>query len=200
MGRRVLIIGGSPCSGKSTIAERIAQEFGAVFFKVDDYLNAFMETAAAQGKPLCKKSLSMTPEEIWMREPKLQCAEEFGIYRELAEQVWKQLEGLDAELIVTEGAAYTPTVMRGRENQEYIAIVPSPEFQITHYRQREWVPFVLEGCSDKEKAFENWMERDVLFAKQVRRECEECGVPCLVNDGSLSLDEMYEQVKELFSL
>ena len=57
-----------------------------------------------------------------------------------------------------------------------------------------------EGCSDKEKAFENWMERDVLFAKQVRRECEECGVPCLVNDGSLSLDEMYEQVKELFSL
>ena len=40
MSRRVLFIGGSPCSGKSTVAERISKEYGAYYFKVDDFLLA----------------------------------------------------------------------------------------------------------------------------------------------------------------
>ena len=32
------IIGGSPCSGKSTIAEMIAEKYDFNYFKVDDYL------------------------------------------------------------------------------------------------------------------------------------------------------------------
>ena len=32
MSKKVLIIGGSPCSGKSTVAERISKEYGAYYF------------------------------------------------------------------------------------------------------------------------------------------------------------------------
>lgn len=53
------------------------------------------------------------------------------------------------------------------------------------YSQREWGHFVLEGCSDKEKAFENWMERDVLFAEEVRRQCERERFMSIVNDGAI---------------
>lgn len=37
------IIGGSPCSGKSTIAEMIAEKYDFIYFKVDDYLEQYMK-------------------------------------------------------------------------------------------------------------------------------------------------------------
>ena len=84
--------------------------------------------------------------------------------------------------------------------KEYISIIPTPDFQISHYKEREWVPHILEGCSDKQQAFHNWMERDILFAKQIKAECEENAVPCIVNDGLKRQDEMFRMVKELFHL
>ncbi|MDE6906235.1 MAG: AAA family ATPase [Lachnospiraceae bacterium] len=200
MNKRVLFIGGSPCSGKSTVAERISKEYGAYYFKVDDFLDRFINIAAEKGFPTCKKSVSMTSEEIWMREPLIQCEDEFLIYDEISKLVFGYLDKIDADFIVTEGAAYTPNVMAKYRNKEYISIIPTPEFQISHYRERKWVPFILEGCSDKQQAFQNWMERDILFAKQVKLECKENAVPCIVNDGFRSEDEMFRIVKERFIL
>ena len=200
MNKRVLFIGGSPCSGKSTVAERISKEYGAYYFKVDDFLDRFINIAAEKGFPTCKKSVSMTSEEIWMMEPLIQCEDEFLIYDEISKLVFGYLDKIDADFIVTEGAAYTPNVMAKYRNKEYISIIPTPEFQISHYRERKWVPFILEGCSDKQQAFQNWMERDILFAKQVKLECKENAVPCIVNDGFRSEDEMFRIVKERFIL
>ena len=200
MNRRVLFIGGSPCSGKSTVAERISKEYGAYYFKVDDFLDKFTHNAAKKGYPACKNSVTMTPDEIWMREPLIQCEDEFLIYDEISELVFEYLEKIDADFIVTEGAAYTPNVMVKHGKKKYISIIPTPDFQISHYKEREWVPYILEGCSDKQQAFHNWMERDILFAKQVKAECEENAVPCIVNDGTRTQDEMFSIVKELFNL
>jgi hypothetical protein len=198
--QRILFIGGSPCSGKSTLAEMISRDYGAYFYKVDDFLEEFTGKAAESESSICRKVLSMTPEEIWMRDPAIQCEEEFLIYDEIAPLVFEKLKQIDADFIVTEAAAYTPNVMKRLEEKEYISIIPSPDFQISHYKDRDWVRFVLEGCSDRDKAFENWMQREILFAKQVRRECEETGIPCIVNDGSETVDELYDIVRELFHL
>lgn len=154
--------------------------------------------AADKGYPACKKSMNMTPDEIWMREPMLQCEDEFQIYDEISELVFAQLEEIDADFIVTEGAAYTPNVMKKRKAQNYITIVPTPEFQTLHYKKREWVPYVLEGCSDKEKSFDNWMKRDILFAKQIIEECKDSNVPCIVNDGKRTEEELFYTVDKFF--
>jgi len=37
MDKKILFIGGSPCSGKSTVAERISKECGAFYFKFAVY-------------------------------------------------------------------------------------------------------------------------------------------------------------------
>ena len=200
MSKRVLIIGGSPCSGKSTVAERISKEYGVYYFKVDDFLDKFIDIATKKGCPVCKNSARMTPNEIWMREPSIQCEDEFHIYDEISELIFEHLEKLDADNIVTEGAAYTPRIMKNHRNNEYISIIPTPDFQISHYKEREWVDYILEGCSDKQQAFNNWMERDILFAKKVEAECKESGIPCILNDGTKSKDEIFHIVKELFHL
>ena len=193
MQKRVVILGGSPCSGKSTVAERFAKEYGAFYYKVDEQLSELIEAAALQGKPTCKSVLQMSPEEIWMRAPELQCREEFRIYMEIAPLVFARIEEIDAGFIIAEGAAYTPEVMRSQLTAGYITIIPTPEFQISRYRERPWVPKILAGCSDKAAAFENWMQRDILFAEQVKTECAALGVPCIVNDGSESIESFYQR-------
>ena len=194
MEKKILILGGSPCSGKSTLAEMIAANQGAYYFKVDDFLSEFIDRAAKEGKETCAHYQGLSPEELWMKDPVLHCQDEFKIYEEIAPYVFEKLNHVEADFIVTEGAAYTPQVMKQMGFMHYVTIIPTPEFQIEHYRQREWVPYVLAGCSDPKAAFDNWMQRDILFAQQVKKECAEDGIACFENDGSMTILELYDQV------
>ena len=159
-----------------------------------------MERAARMGYPACKRCMEMTPDETWMREPSIQCEEEFLVYGEIAAFVFERLKETEADLIITEGAAYTPQVMGQYGADDYISIVPTPAFQISHYREREWVPYILRDCTDREAAFDNWMQRDILFAEKVKAECENKKIPCLVNDGTRTEEEMFAAVEKLFAL
>ena len=62
-------IGGSPCSGKSTIAEIVSKKYDLYYFKVDDFLDKYTNMGASKGYEICKKQEKMNAEEIWMREP-----------------------------------------------------------------------------------------------------------------------------------
>ena len=200
MRKKVVIIGGSPCSGKSTAAERLAEEYGACCYQVDAHLDELIRMAADRGEPACRSALAMSSDEIWMRDPEIQCREEFQIYREIAPEVFRGLDAVEAELIVAEGAAFTPEVVKARGIESYIAIIPTPEFQITHYRERKWVSRILADCSDPTAAFDNWMQRDILFAGQIEGECAALGIPCIKNNGSMSVDRLYQRVKQLLGL
>ena len=195
-------IGGSPCSGKSTVAEILAEKYNLHYFKVDDFLEEYTKLGASKGYVICKKQEGMAPEEIWMREPQLQCDEELTFYEEIFEFVMTDLEKINAGGIITEGAAYLPKFMKklGVSKGRYLSITPTKDFQVEHYSQREWVPYVLEGCSDKEKAFSNWMERDALFAKEVQRQCVEEQYVSIINDGKKNVDEMVGMVASHFGL
>ena len=199
----IYYIGGSPCAGKSSVAEILSQKYGLYYFKLDDFLNRYMHAGARKGYPICRKTAGMSAEQIWMREPLLQCREEFDIYREIFEFVAADLVRIEWKGgIITEGTAYLPELMKqfGVPGSRYIVITPTKEFQVIHYRKRAFVPLVLEGCSDKEKAFRNWMDRDVLFAQEVRRQCHKENYVSVINDGNMDLDELANLVAAHFEL
>lgn len=194
-------IGGSPCAGKSTVAEILSRKYNLYYFKVDDFLDEYTKLGAQKGYPICKKTVTLTPEQIWMREPALQCMEKFEFYKEVFEYVLADIKKLYCENgIITEGAAYVPDLMKqsGVPCSRYLSITPAKEFQISHFRKREFVPYILEGCRDKEKAFCNWMDRDVLFAKEVQRQCEENKYLSIINDGGVGVDELVNRVAAHF--
>ncbi len=194
-------IGGSPCAGKSSVAEILSREYGLYYFKADDFLDRYMQAGARRGYPVCRKTAGMNAEQIWMREPILQCRDEFDIYREIFEFVAADLKRIDWKSgIITEGAVYLPELMKksGISDSRYISITPTKEFQISHYRKRDFVPLVLEGCNDKERAFLNWMARDILFAKEVRRQCHKEKYVSVINDGNMDLDELAGLVAKHF--
>ena len=106
-------IGGSPCSGKSTVAELLSQKYDLYYFKVDDFLDKYTKMGALNGYEICQKQDSMNAEQIWMREPFLQCREELVFYEEIFEFVLEDLKQINSKNgIITEGAAYLPKLMK----------------------------------------------------------------------------------------
>ncbi len=202
-GMNIYYIGGSPCAGKSSVAEILSQKYNLYYFKADDFLDRYMQAGARKGYPVCEKAAGMNAEQIWMREPLLQCKEEFDIYREIFEFVTEDLKWIDRkDGIITEAAAYLPELMKrsGIPGSRYMAITPTKEFQITHYRKRDFVPLVLAGCNDKETAFRNWMDRDVLFAREVQRQCHRENYVSVINDGTMEVNELADLAAAHFGL
>lgn len=199
----VYIIGGSPCSGKSTIASALSERYGLHYFKVDDHLDRYLKLGTTDKKPCCMKIGCMTSEQIWMRDPLVQCDEELLIYEEIFDYVMADLEKADCkEGVITEGAAYLPMLASnaGIPVNRYISLTPTKAFQVHHYRKREWVPYVLADCSDKEKAFANWMDRDALFAKAVQQQCNALGYASVIHDGQMTQEELMALVAVHFEL
>lgn len=199
----IYFIGGSPCSGKSTIAEELANRYGYYYFKVDDFIEEYTQKGAALKYSICKKQMEMDAEQIWMRAPSLQCEEEIQFYEEIFDFVLRDIERVsEGRDIITEGAAYLPHLMEKIHipKNRYVAITPTRDFQITRYREREWIQYVLAGCSDFHSAFENWMNRDALFANQVNESCKEAGYTLFVNDGKNSINSMIHMVSKQFGL
>ena len=138
-----------------------------------------------------------------MREPMVQCEEELAWYREVFDLVCEEISQIqNVRGIIAEGAAYLPDLMKSINvsYNQYLSITPTKDFQVSHYSQREWVPYVLQECSDKDKAFENWMERDALFAKDVQRQCEEAGYLSLINNGEMGIEELVKMVEKHLEL
>ncbi len=179
----------------------LSQKYDLYYFKVDGILDEYTRRGAQNGYPVCKKIVAMDAEQTWMRDPLLQCREELDFYAEVFEYVSADLKRVAAQRsVITEGAAYVPKLMRwaGVLGSRYIAITPAGEFQIFHYSKREFVPYILEGCRSKDQAFRNWMVRDILFAKEVQKQCDQENYASIINDGSMKIEELAGRVAAHF--
>lgn len=140
---------------------------------------------------------------MWMRSPELQAQEEFGIYEEILPHAIRDIGELESgKPIIAEGAGFIPALLARDDisHNRYICIVPAEAFQRENYAKREWIGEFLSGCKDPDAAFENWMSRDALFAKEVLRQAQEYGYHSIVVDGSQSIEENYRIVVQTFEL
>ena len=191
---KIYYLGGSPCSGKSTIAEMISKEYGFQYFKADDFLMDFISKGVNDGNKWLTSISEMTLDQMWLQDPEKLKEDELLNYQNLYPYFAKAIKGLDSNTpIIAEGAAFLPSLMQGKDIQ-YVCIVPTKEFQMKHYSQRDWVHEYLADCSDPKTAFSNWMGRDALFALSVLEQAKERGFATLVVDGSKTIDENYQFV------
>ena len=196
------MIGGSPCSGKSTIASLLARQYQLLHIKLDDLVDEMMSQASVDSRPICLLRQDRNPEQIWMRNPEEMADEEWRFYEEIFPYVKSYLIKNQDRPLLVEGAGLLPHLVKELEwpASSYLCLTPTADFQKKHYKQREWVSYVLEGTSNPEQAFENWMQRDILFAKMVRKEAMKLSYPSLIADGSQSEKQTVEEVARLLKL
>ena len=203
-GEKVMLymIGGSPCSGKSTLASLLARKYDLLHIKLDDLVDEMMSQASVDSRPICLLRQDRNPEQIWMRNPEEMADEEWRFYEEIFPYVRSYLIKNQDRPLLVEGAGLLPHLVKELEcpASSYLCLTPTADFQKKHYIQREWVPYVLEGTTNPEQAFENWMQRDILFAQMVRKEAQKLGYPSLMTDGSRSEKETAEKIARLLKL
>ncbi len=200
---KLYILGGSPCSGKSTIAGLLCEQFPLTLYRVDDYFDAHFKRCNAADQPVMARYKNMSWPEIWSTPPAVAAADEFQYYREEFGFILDDLRSLgDAPAILLEGAAFLPELVNALSvaPQQVYYLVPERDFQIAHYAQRPWIESILAQCTDPQAAFENWMERDHLFGAEVIDQAGRFGYPWMVVDGSLGIPDIYKIICAHFSL
>ncbi|MCJ7700021.1 MAG: zeta toxin family protein [Anaerolineales bacterium] len=191
-------IGGSPCSGKSTIAEMISRQYQLEYYKVDEYEGEHMQRCHPDIHPVMHKYSKMDWNEIWMRPVQVQVKEEFEFYRERFQMIRQDLNGRDPErCMIIEGAALLPELLSqyGADHSRVVFMVPTKDFQIHHYWKRGWIKTILKDCVNPRQAFENWMERDYGFGQVILRQAKNFGFNSILVDRSITKVECFDQVR-----
>lgn len=194
-------IGGSPCSGKSSIAEKLAQEFSLLYYKCDDHMLNHINRGAQNDILIMKKYSMMSKDENWLRDVESQVTDVLEFYRNSFDYILDDLSQVSSDnVVLVEGAAILPELIMKHliDPQKYICLVPTPEFQLIKYPEREWVKEYLRDCSDPPLAFSNWMKRDMMFANEISKSAKELDLIVLSVDGSKTMDENHEITRKHF--
>ena len=197
------ILGGSPCSGKSTIAEMLSAQYDLCYYKVDDHDPDHMRQADPIQQPVMFKYTKIGWDDVWSQSVETLLTDELTYYHERFAFVLNDLSQLiDGAPPLLEGAAFLPDLIcRYPVNPEHVTfMIPTLEFQIEHYSQRPWIQSILGECHNPKQAFENWMKRDHLFGLEVIRQANDHGYRVMIVDGSVDIPAQFEMIKAQFQL
>lgn len=197
------ILGGSPCSGKSTLAEMLAAQGNFYYYKADDHDPEHMRQSTPEQQPVMSRYASLSWDTIWSQSPERLLADALAYYHERFPLILNDLSLLSEDRpILLEGVAFLPDLLHHYpvNPKHVIFMVPTFEFQLHHYRQRPWIQSILKECHDPHQAFANWMKRDRLFGLEMIRQAHECGFPVILVDGSVNISTQLERIRAQFDL
>lgn len=199
----VFWLGGSPCAGKSSVSEILAERFDLRLYPVDEAFEAHARRFDPVLHPTLTKWCESSWDERWMRPVESLVRDVIACYREHFTLILEDILSLPGgEPVLVEGTALLPRQVSGvlADRNRAVWLVPIAEFQRKHYSKRDWVCRILEQCDSREAAFHNWMERDAEFARWVALEVDELGLELLQVDGKHTVEENAAKVASYFQL
>jgi 2-phosphoglycerate kinase len=198
-------LGGSPCSGKSSIAGLLEQRHELQVYHVDEALRArHVDRLTPTRHPILHKWHTRSWDELWLQSQEQLFSEAIAAYSEHFELIVEDLLSMPrSATILAEGTALLPDLVCSlcSASCQALWVVSSEEFQRTHYPDRgPWVHMILGECKEPEQALQNWMDRDVAFARWVESRTMAQGLALLQVDGTQSIAENTAWVEQHFRL
>jgi 2-phosphoglycerate kinase len=199
----VFWIGGSPCAGKNSISSILADNFDLNLYCVDEAFETHIQSFNSEFHPTLVKWYRNSWNERCTQPVERLVQEVIACYREHFTLVVDDvlIHPKDKPLLI-EGTDLLPkevTSIQANYNQS-VWIIPTVDFQTEHYAKREWAQHIVEQCDDAQAAFQNWMQRDIDFAKWVRNEAETMGCKVIIVDGKQSIEENAIEIAAHFGL
>jgi adenylate kinase family enzyme len=204
----VLWIGGSPCSGKSTIGHTIAQTYVFLDYHLDAWSKHHFARRVAAGDAEATTFLKMSMDQRWIERPvEVLVQETITSWSRNFHMVIEDLWTLPKEnFIVAEGNFFPECVAPYLSSpHQAIWLVPTDSF-CEQGRRRRWDELtqrqlrhgVYDEGSDPEKRRRNIIARDCQLARYVKQQAAELHLPVYEVDGSRSREEMTELVERHF--
>jgi hypothetical protein len=193
----VLWIGGTPCSGKTSIAKLLAETYQLQVYHCDEAFETHKLHMSAT-----RKLLTISWDELWMQPIDTLVADVFAIYREEFRLIMDDLRALPSwPPILAEGMALLPDLLGPMlaNCDRAVWVIPTPDFQRERYPLRgRWVQDILRQCSDPDQAFRNWMNRDIASAQIISAAAVAHGLRMIEVDGQQPIASMAAVIEDQF--
>jgi adenylate kinase family enzyme len=204
----VLWIGGSPCSGKSTISHTIARIYVFVDYHVDAWSGNHLARQIAAGDAEATAFVNMSIDQRWIeRSVETLTSEALSQWTRGFPLVIEDLLALPKETFTIAEGNFFPACVAPYLSSPHQAIwlVPTDAF-CEQGRQRKWAELairqkrhgVYDEGSDPETHRRNIIARDRRLARYVQQQAEDMSLTVHVVDGSRSREEMTELVERHF--
>ncbi len=201
--RHVLFIGGPPDSGKTTIADALAEQHGLQVYHFDRHEMEHFSRADAVRHPALYGSHPdrVTTEERWLGSSPEQMAEEtIDCWSERFGMALQDILAMpDSPHIIAEGPGFFPELLSPllADPHQAIWLVPSPAFKVTSSIRRD-KPGSRWETTDPDLAQRNLIERDLIMGKYVHDSARELGLQVYEVDGSRSLEQVRADIEQFF--
>ncbi len=204
----ILWIGGSPCSGKSTISHAIARIYVFVDYHADAFERHHFARRVAAGDAEAIAFLRMNMDQRWLQRSVEELSRETIVsWTNRFPYVIADLLALPKEnLIVAEGNFFPASVAPYLSSpHQAIWLTPTDAF-CDHARRRKQAELVrrqkrqgvYDEGSNPEQRLRNLIERDKRLASYVKQQAEALSLPIYEVDGSRSIEDMTELVERHF--
>lgn len=199
---RIYFLSGSVCSGKTSVSSILANRLNWNIYHCDDWREKHGKKADPKITPTFFKVSKLTGDDLWLRPLKEQIEtddvsgdEEF----ELAIEDLKECLENDERPIIFDGYVSPRKLLPLLASKNHaFYLVATEEFQLHHYKKREWIENVLSKTSDKELAWQNWMQRDLASARSLEKQAIETNLPWLSVDGSIDIEATVDLIAKHF--
>jgi hypothetical protein len=208
--QHVLWIGGGTDTGKTSIAQAIADRYDLHVYHYDRNESSHIEWLINAGSAYFQKLVTKNAEGRWelrdvdeywvLRSPDVMAQETITSWKERFPLVVEDLQAMPKEpMIVAEGPGLFPECVYRvlRSPRQAIWLIPTEPFKRALVEKRG-KPGVRAQTRDPRRATENLIARDMLMARLVREEARERGLRLCEVDGSQSLEEMIAVVEHHF--
>jgi hypothetical protein len=200
----VLWIGGSPDSGKTSVAGSLADRYSLGRYHFDRHEPAHFGRAGPDRHPALWAAHPdrMSTEQRWLGSPPGEMAA--ATIASWSERFWMALDDLlempAGRIIVAEGPGFFPELLAPLlpDSRRAIWLIPSEDFK-RDSAARRGKPGNRHETSDPVRAARNLVERDLLMGGHIRARCVALGLRYIEVTGQEGVDAITRQVEEWFS-
>lgn len=197
-------LGGGSGAGKSTIAKRLAAEFGLALYPTDESMIAHAEQSSAADAPLIDRFKRMSMDERWLLRSPEEMLETFHWFNgEAFDLILRDLRAFPSSTkVLVEGLRLLPHLVAPHlvRRSQAVWLLPTPSFRASAFEERGTMWDIANRTSNPPDALRNLLERDALFTTRLEAEVSALDLSLLIVDGSRSLDETTELVAKMMQL
>ncbi len=196
----VFWIGGSPCAGKTSIADALAAKYQGNVYHFDRMEKNHIARSNEATNPDLMAFLAMDMDQRWLtRSPDAMARNAIASWQARFPLVLEDVRALPMNIpLFAEGPGLFPECVAPLliNPQQAVWLVTTARFCMAVRRQRGGSAL---GTSDPARALRNIVQRDLRMARYVKRQATVRQLICHEVDGSRSLAQMIALVEEQFA-